>query len=98
MYGDVTYVPNTTSNSSVNSAVSAISSYRCVSSSATGSKLFSTAYFAGSNNGNGAGTGQLRQNGSNYLANSGYDWKEILHYYYDNSSYNNPNVGIVRIY
>lgn len=98
MYGDVAYVPGTTSNASVNSAVNAIADYRCVSSSATGSKLFFTSYFAGSNDNSGAGSGRLRQNGSNYLANSGYGWREILHYYYDNSSYNNPNVGTVRIY
>ncbi len=98
MYGDVAYVPGTTSNASVNSAVNAIIDYRCVSSSATGSKLFFTSYFAGNNDNSGEGSGRLRQNGSNYLANSGYSWREILHYYYDNSSYNNPNVGIIRIY
>lgn len=98
MYGDVAYVPGTTSNASVNSAVNAIADYRCVSSSATGSKLFFTSYFAGNNDNSGAGSGRLRQNGSNYLANSGYSWRDILHYYYDNSSYNNPNVGTVRIY
>lgn len=98
MYGDVAYVPGTTSNASVNSAVNAIANYRCVSSAATGSKLFFTSYFAGSSNDSGKASGRLRQNGSNYLANNGYGWQDILHYYYDNSSYNNPNVGIVRIY
>lgn len=99
IYGDVAYVNGTTVNSSVSSAVNAISSYRCVSSSATGSKLFYTSYYAGSSNSSGAGTGRLRQNGSNYLAtNNGYNWQQILHHYYDNSSYNNPNTGIVRIY
>ena len=36
--------------------------------------------------------------GSNYLASTkSYTYTEILHYYYDNSSYNNPSVGIVKI-
>lgn len=29
--------------------------------------------------------------------NNVYTYTEILHYYYDNSSYNNPSVGIVKI-
>lgn len=29
--------------------------------------------------------------------NLGNTYTEILHYYYDNSSYNNPSVGIVKI-
>lgn len=82
----------------VEDAVSDMSGWRMVSSSGTGGKLFYSAFFAGSYNSTGKGTGQLRQNGSNYLAESlGYTWKEILHYYYDNSSYNNNNVGTVQI-
>lgn len=46
----------------------------------------------------GKNSGRLRQNGSNYLASTkSYTYTEILHYYYDNSSYNNPSVGIVKI-
>ena len=29
--------------------------------------------------------------------NFDHTYTEILHYYYDNSSYNNPSVGIVKI-
>ena len=100
--GDVNYRSklNTTNanTQTVRDAVSDLDGWRMVSSSGTGGKLFYAAFFAGSSNSTGKGTGQLRQNGSNYLAISlGYDWKEILHYYYDNSSYNNPNVGTVQI-
>ena len=46
----------------------------------------------------GKNSGRLRQNGSNYLASTkSYTYTEILHYYYDKSSYNNPSVGIVKI-
>lgn len=57
-----------------------------------------TSYFAGSSDTAGKNSGRLRQNGSNYLASTkSYTYTEILHYYYDNSSYNNPSVGIVKI-
>ncbi|MFV0496871.1 MAG: hypothetical protein ACK5L0_01700 [Candidatus Fimivivens sp.] len=99
MYGDVAYKPNTTIAQSVTNAYNSVGSMRCVSSSGTGSKLFYTAYFAGDYDDDGEESGELRQNGSDYLATElGYDYKEILHYYYDNSDYNNPNVGTVRIY
>lgn len=102
IYGDVAYKSkiNTTSANTqiVQDAVSDLAGWRMVSSSDTGAKLFYASYFAGSANTTGKGTGRLRQNGSNYLADSlGYSWKDILHYYYDNSSYNNPNVGTVQI-
>ena len=38
--------------------------------------------------------------GAEYLATNSlykYGWEKILHYYYDNSSFNNPSVGIVKI-
>lgn len=100
--GDVnylSYLETTDENTkTVEDAVSDMDGWRMVSSSGTGGKLFYAAYFAGSYNSTGKGTGQLRQNGSNYLAESlGYDWKEILHYYYDGSSHNNPDVGTVQI-
>lgn len=99
-YGDVAYVDGTTVNQSVKDAYTAISSYKMVSDTGSGSKLFYAAYFAGKKDSTGKGTGQLRQNGAEYLATNAsyqYDWKQILHYYYDNSTYNNPNVGIVQI-
>jgi hypothetical protein len=95
MYGDVAYVPGTTTiSNSVTTAYSTISSKRAVSS---GSKAFYMAYFAGSYDNTGAGTGQMRQNGSSYLADQGYSWQEILHYYYDSSSYNNGSTGTIQI-
>ena len=100
--GDVNYrssLKTTDANTQiVKDAVSDLAGWRMVSSSDTGGKLFYAAFFAGKANTTGKGTGQLRQNGSNYLADTlGYGWKDILHYYYDNSSYNDPNVGTVQI-
>lgn len=99
-YGDVAYVNGTTVNQSVKDAYSAISDYKMVSDSGSGSKLFFASYFAGKKDSTGKGTGRLRQYGAEYLATSAsykYDWKQILHYYYDNSKYNNPSVGTVQI-
>ena len=76
-------------------AINAVDGKKLVSS---GGQLFFTSYFAGSSNTDGKNSGRLRQNGSNYLASTkSYTYTEILHYYYDNSSYNNPSVGIVKI-
>ena len=93
-YGDVAFATTYRETSEINSAISAVINNAVLSS---GRKLFYTAYIAGSSDGSGAGSGQLRQNGSNYLARQGKNWRDIMHYYYDNSSYNSPNVGIVRI-
>lgn len=67
-------------------------------------KLFDSNYRAGSEGSAGEeGGGRLFQYGSNYLAQHGYDWREILHYYYDNSieyySWSKPNqsIGTVQI-
>lgn len=61
--------------------------------------LFYAAYYAGELNGNGQYSGQLRQNGCQYLAvYEGKNWMEILHYYYDYSCPNSDtSVGIVQI-
>lgn len=78
-------------------AVTAMDGYYMVSSSG---KLFYAAFWAGEETSTtgGQGSGKATQYGSNYLATElGYTWQEILHYYYDNSAYNNPNVGIVSI-
>lgn len=101
-YGDVAYKSSldTTSDNTqiVQDAVDDLDGYYMVSSTGTNGKLFYSAYFAGTSSSSGQGTGRLRQNGSEYLATTyNYTWKQILHYYYDNSSYNNPNVGIVQI-
>lgn len=98
-YGDVAYKSSlaTTPEQTevVQTAVDNLDGYYMVSSSG---ELFYSAYFAGTSSTTGKGTGQLRQNGSEYLATQyNYTWKNILHYYYDNSSYNNPDVGTVKI-
>lgn len=43
------------------------------------------------------GSGHVVQSGANKLAKDGYTWQNILHYYLDNSSYNWPNAGIVKV-
>ncbi len=101
--GDVNYrssLLTTDANTrTVEDAVADMDGYIMVSSSATGGKLFFASFWSGSYNDSGAGVGRLRQNGSNYLATElGYSWTDILHYYYDNSAYNNPNVGTVQIF
>lgn len=96
MYGDVAFINGVPINSNVANACNDISSYRMLSDSGM---LFYAAYYAGSYGWGGQSSGQLRQNGANFLASEqGYSWSSILHYYYNNSSYNNPNVGIVQIY
>lgn len=101
-YGDVAYksyyATNEATTATIRSYVTSLNGWAMVSSSATGGKLFFASYYAGGANDGGKGLGRLRQNGANYLANNfGYSWQSILHYYYDNSAYNNPNVGTVQI-
>lgn len=71
-----------------------------VSDDNSGNQLFYASYVAGQKDATGKGKGRLRQNGAEYLATNSlykYGWGKILHYYYDNSSFNNPSVGIVKI-
>lgn len=94
-YGDVAYKSSYQTKPAITNAINAVDGKKLVSS---GGQLFFTSYFAGSSNTEGKNSGRLRQNGSNYLASTkSYTYTEILHYYYDNSSYNNPSVGIVKI-
>lgn len=93
--GDVAYKSSYQTKPAITNAINAVDGKKLVSS---GGQLFFTSYFAGSSNTDGKNSGRLRQNGSNYLASTkSYTYTEILHYYYDNSSYNNPSVGIVKI-
>lgn len=80
----------------IQGVVAYIMDYEALSSN---DKLFYMAYQAGSYNSNKHPLGgQLMQNGSNYLATElGWDWKHILHYYYDYTSYNNTGVGEIHI-
>ena len=97
-YGSVAYkssLATTTANTRiVENAVNEIDGYEALGSNG---KLFFMNYYAGQYDSAGKNSGYLRQNGSSYLADQGYDWKEILHYYYDNSSTNNPGTGIIKI-
>lgn len=106
MYEDVSYLDNSpVLGTGVASAASAISSYKILSSNtlsntADRSKLFYTAFIAGVPNDpdlTGYHTGTMRQYGAHDQAVSGKTWQQIIHYYYDNSTQNNPNVGIVQI-
>lgn len=94
-YGDVAYKSSYQTKPAITNAINAVDGKKLVSS---GGQLFFTSYFAGRSDTDGKNSGRLRQNGSNYLASTkSYTYTEILHYYYDNSSYNNPSVGIVKI-
>lgn len=64
---------------------------------ASNGKIFYMNYEAGSYNGNGENGGIFKEYGSDYLAGLGYSWRDILHYYYDNSALNNPNTGTIEI-
>ena len=93
------YVDGTTVKESVKDACNDISNYKMVSDNNSGNKLFYASYVAGQKDATGKGNDRLRQNGAAYLATASsykYGWQKILHYY-DNSSFNNPNVGTVRI-
>jgi hypothetical protein len=48
--------------------------------------LFYASYSAGSYNGNGYHGGQMYQNGTRYLADLGYQYQDMVYYYYDSSS------------
>lgn len=49
-------------------------------------KIFAAYFKKGVYSGNGKNGGELKQEGSRFLAVNGYSRLEILHYYYDNSS------------
>lgn len=101
-HGDVAYksynAATAANQATIQNLVNYMDGFYMVSSAGTGEKLFFASFYAGGANSNGQGQGRLRQNGANYLATEyEYTWDQILHYYYDNSAYNNPNVGIVSI-
>lgn len=90
---DVAYNPNNIPTANIENAYEAIENYGVQTSSG---EFFYTAYLGASYVGS-AGCGILSQNGSNTLASQGYSWRDIIHYYYDNSNYNGSNTGIVKI-
>lgn len=103
-YGMVTYLSTNRATqagrAAVQEAMNEVANYCMVSSEATGGKLFTSNYAKGKYGyyASHASSGVLKQYGSNYLAEEmNYDWKEILHFYYDNATYNYPNLGIVQI-
>lgn len=93
-FGEVTYMLHLATNESqtqtIRNAVSALKAYYMVTSK---DKLFYADYLKEAS----MGSGSLSQQGSNRLAKQGYTWKEILHYYYDNSKPNSSqSVGIIK--
>lgn len=79
----------------IRSVVDTISNNEVLSS---GGKLFYMSYHAGLTESDyGQSTGQMRQLGSKFLANQGYDWKQIINHFYNNSFYNNDGVGTIKI-
>ncbi len=87
-------VNDTTYPASISSAINNVISYYILSSDG---KFFST----NCNNFTSFDylhSGQLIQSGAQNLANNyNYTWQQIIHYYFDNSSYNHPDCGIVLI-
>ncbi len=57
--------------------------------------VFEANYYAGSYNGNGKSGGALYQNGARYLVANGYNFKDVLKYYY---SYSDKSTGEILIY
>ena len=90
----------TTYPSAVSTAIDDVIDYYIISGSDIGKdsgKLFSTNCNNYKSN-NYAGSGRLIQSGAQSLAtNSNYSWQEIVHYYFDNSTYNHDNCGVVQI-
>jgi len=70
--------------SSTNSAVSQVAGLGF--DRASSGTVFYPSYSAGSYNGSGYHGGQMYQNGTHYLADQGYSYESMVHYYYDNSS------------
>lgn len=92
---NVTYMLPVATNESqtqvIRNAVSALKAYYMVSSSG---KLFASDYDGYPSKGKGSGL--LSQSESNKMAKNGSTWREILHFFYDNSHHNSPNVGVVK--
>lgn len=94
----VNYKPGTTVNSSVTTAYNGVSGKYIVCSEGHN---FTTPYNATSG-ANSKSSGQMYEPGTKKLADSGTTWQDIIHYYFDNSSYNvNPATsytkGVVEI-
>ena len=63
-------------------------------------KLFGSTHAAGEYNTKYKGSGILRQKGSHFLATNsayGYNWRQILEFYYNNSNYNHTPIDEITI-
>lgn len=94
--GDQVYNPNNTPTTKVIAAIDAIWDYMMLTSD---NKLFCSFYCTSSSTNPDAvmSGGALSHTEANYLGNIGYDWQEILHYYYDNATREGINYGIIKI-
>ena len=83
----------------VSGAVDTIWPFAAISSAKTGGQVFSAGYRKGTYSDGRGDNSVLWQAGSEYLATvKGYDWKKILHHYYDNSTPNcEENIGVIQI-
>lgn len=89
------YVPNT-AQATTNSAIDSLYEYGMANSSGY---LFFPEYAAGVSGQAGTkGGGQLKQWGSQYLAKQGYNYEQILNYYYSGSVYSRGDVIIYDRY
>lgn len=78
-YQDVT-------NVNINRISNDVSAVKRIWMESASGKIFAAYFKKGEYNGNGKNGGELKQDGSRFLAANGYSETGILHYYYDNSS------------
>lgn len=94
---DQAYDPNKTVTTKVSNAVDAIWNYvmlSCDYKLFCGFHVHSSAYNSYARNHGGV----LSQEGSESLADSGYTWQEILHYFYDYGTFNSEmTAGVIKI-
>jgi len=94
---------STSEQNTINQAIAQMKSNYMITGSSVGNKLFFADHYGDPIPANGGfASGVLYQNQSKKLAlgqvdGHNYTWKEILHYFYDNSSHNSSvSIGVVR--
>jgi hypothetical protein len=101
-FGEVAYMSVNRASSanqvSMRNAINALDGIRVTCTVSGTEKLFTTRYTAGTYSSQGKGSGKLQQNGSNYLAvERGYNWKQIMEYYFNNSTANGASVDKISV-
>jgi hypothetical protein len=94
--GTVNYHSGTTINSAITTAYNSVSGYYIKASNGL---HFSTPYNSKAT-ANSQSSGQLYEDGAKTKANQGMTWQNILHYYFDNSTFNlqpGDSTGIVSV-